>query len=319
MARHAPFVTPTILNKSGPRYIKDGDTHPLVASSTSFTGKPSQAVIMTPNEGQHENMGWRLKECEIYGQRVWQPKHHRMRVEPVWGMRAYMMSDLRIEKTHFRSAFKEHDFYVDCDFEHGDVVLDGNYFQDAMSQAIQIVGPWSRPYNSGWPQRAENAGELYITANLIVNCGRWNYWAAQGISRPSFALSVFKAVRRLKCFVHGNHLKSVGKKQPDGSYSYGAMMFERTRYLEVMNNLVEYKQPSNRDVLLFDGVDELVAEGNQIMGGHVHFDLPNEVIWQGNQGWGSVKWTDASGKTKFLGDVTGTYVFQQGQPVTVKP
>lgn len=317
MSRHVQFERPTITSTRPPVYRTS--SAPWVENNTHFTGAPSQAVIITPNEGKSEMVGWRFNECEFSGKRKWQAAHNRFRVEPAWLWRCYMMSDLHISKSLFRSRVKEHHLYCDLDFEHGRVVIEDNMFKHAMSQAIQIVGPWSRPYNSGWPERAENAGKLHILRNLIVDCGKWNYWAKQGISRPASALSVFRTVKKLSCYVHGNHIKSATRRHLAGFYSYGAMMFERTRYLELVDNLIQYKQPSNRDLIKIDRCDEVIAKGNRIEGGTVQFYTPNELIWEGNTGWGSVKWRNHAGQRFDLGPVTGRYVFQQGQPVVVQP
>jgi len=319
--RHVHFTRPKTVSDHGPIYHKDST--PLILDHAKIHGA-AQAVIITPNVGKHENVGWRIRDCELYGHRKFQPNVKRWRVEPPWIIRTYMMSDLKIERTWFRSKVKEHDVYMDLDFEHGDVVIDGNFFDGPMSQGTQFVGPQSRSMNTGWPERRSNTGKLFITNNLYKHCGQWNWWAAHGISRPASAMSVFRCVEKLSIHAHGNHLKSqmgwFAKSQPGGYKSYGAAMFEGARYLEFSDNLIEYKQPSNRDVIIFDDCDEVIAEKNIIKGGKVEVRIPNEFIWRDNKGYGLVKYVDGNGKRHMLpGDVTWTYVFNAGYLTEAKP
>ncbi len=343
MAHRLKPAYPT--KKSGGVFLKGSELKNPTFDDTYYYGK-GQALVISPNAGVNHVRGLRAKNSIFESARVWNPAHKRWMRDGKWIFRVYQMSDAEFRRCDFRRGFwpaakwinlgwlhgalREHCVYLDVDFAYGDILFDECVFQDASSQGLQIVGPWSRPYNAADPDLAKqgqgtaaNAGTVLVNKCHFYRMPKHDWWARAGISRPATAIGLYRSTKGARYKVHDCFVKSGqfrGFKWSGGTANaHGAVVMEFAASAELIRTVFDVRWRQDRPLIQFERNASAVGRQNHLKRrGDVHFIDPVDAIWEDNTSEDPnsrvLHVYDQGGKKgkKVLGPVSGKYEWRGG-------
>jgi len=218
----------------------------------------------------------------------------------LWGMRAYDCVGWKFSKCYIGDVRGEHGLYLSAP---GTLVLEDCLIENCGSQGLQVTYRTRAPYEHETSDpELQNIGGIHMLKRTTVrNCGQPSDGTGPLLdgTRPAYALSFFEAqtppgvsgrlpvpVVLLACLVSSN--------QPDfqvsgNTYnSYGAIMVHDRPGTQIVNTRVDYRNPSN-DVVQIWNVDDVLIEGSSIEEGIVEIRNAKTVTVMGNAGGATLR------------------------------